>query len=116
MKKLCFPNCRYLWIKKMLYPRDGVLETSSSCTMTDDPIDLEYNGKGKTLRCKECLREYGESVEPVCKTPTTDEDKNIAVKTLLLNNIMPTPEEWSEAKSLMNTPGAAAFFGCDFCG
>jgi len=47
---------------------------------------------------------------------TTDEEKNIAVKTLLLNNIMPTPEEWSEAKSLMNTPGAAAFFGCDFCG
>lgn len=34
---------------------------------------------------------------------TTDEEKKIAVKTLLLNNIMPTPEEWSEAKSLMNS-------------
>jgi hypothetical protein len=43
------------------------------------------------------------------------EDKRTIVQLLICNNIMPTPEEWSEAKSLANTPGAAAFFGCDFC-
>lgn len=47
---------------------------------------------------------------------TTDEEKNIAVKTLMLNNIMPTPEEWSEAKSLMNSitsNEAKIIAGCD---
>lgn len=46
---------------------------------------------------------------------TTDEEKNIAVKTLLLNNIMPTPEKWSEATSLLNMSGVVqAIGGCDY--
>jgi len=44
----------------------------------------------------------------------TIEEKKNAIEFLQFNKILPTPQEFLEACSLSNTPGAAALFGCDF--
>ncbi len=45
----------------------------------------------------------------------THEEKVIAVNMLVWNEIMPTPEEWQEAKSLLNSPDMAVdIAGCDY--
>ncbi len=50
------------------------------------------------------------------KIPFIDSDqKRHAVNYLRYNKCIPTKEELLEARSLANTLGAPAFFGCDFC-
>jgi hypothetical protein len=45
----------------------------------------------------------------------SDTEKVDAVLMLRKNNIMPTFDEWKQARSLANIPKIATFLGCDFC-